>query len=365
MAETNGQDRSEAPTPRRRQEARDKGDVPRSREVPSAFILLAAAGALYALIPDIGLDVSHYMAQVAEWLREPDMSVEATGNILSTTGKLILAAIAPVLVTMAAISLGVGIVQGRATINSKALEPSIERLDPIKNIQQMFGWRAVINLLKQIGRLLVVGTVAYLVVKHDWPEIIGLAGRSPKVLGIVLLGLCVKLLAFTAGAYLLLAAADFAFEFWEYEKKLRMTKQEIRDEIKNTDGDPLVKHRIRGMMRALAQGKMINDVPKADVVIVNPTHRAVALRYQPEIDAAPVVLAMGEHKIALRIREIAEKHEVPIVEDRALAKALLRTATVGQPIPIELYQAVAEVLAHLYRARYGAVAPPGRARRPI
>src|SRR5690606_12958821 len=106
MADTNGQERSEAPTPRRRQEARDKGDVPRSREVPSAFILLAAAGALYALIPDIGLDVSHYMAQVAEWLREPDMSVEATGNILSTTGKLILAAIAPVLVTMAAISLG-------------------------------------------------------------------------------------------------------------------------------------------------------------------------------------------------------------------------------------------------------------------
>jgi flagellar biosynthetic protein FlhB len=241
--------------------------------------------------------------------------------------------------------------QARGTFTAEPLQPKFSRINPISNAQRLFGWRPVAELVKSVLKVLIVGFITWRVLGAAWPELLDLGGRgTPSVLATIR-GTLVRLLAVTGGVYLTLAAADYAFQYWQHVRGMRMTKDEVRQETKQQDGDQLVKSRIRAVARARIRRQMFADVPTADVVIVNPTQRAIALRYDPVAAPAPVVLAMGERKVAERIKQIAREHGVPMIENRPLARALLATARVGTTIPAELYAAVAEVLAFVYRQR--------------
>jgi flagellar biosynthetic protein FlhB len=218
-------------------------------------------------------------------------------------------------------------------------------------MSRIWGVRSVVELAKSIMKLLVVAGAMYFVLRRAWPDIMTLGQQSPAALVTVLGRYTVQLLATAGMAYLVIAGGDYAYQLWQHERKLKMTKQEVKQEHKETEGDPLVKSRLRSLGRALLRRQMFADVPGADVVVTNPTHIAVALKYDASVSGAPIVLAMGQRKIAQRIRKLAFESGVPVIENKPLARALLATGRVGEPIPAELYVAVAEVLAFVIRRR--------------
>jgi flagellar biosynthetic protein FlhB len=215
----------------------------------------------------------------------------------------------------------------------------------------MVGVETLAELLKAVLKLVIVGVVAWRVLGARWTELSALARHGPAALLHSMHGSAVALLRSTGLAYLGFAAVDYAWQLWRHHQSLRMTKDEVREELRRQEGDPMLKARVRAIARGRLRRRMMQDVPKADVVIVNPTHVAVALRYDPLVAPAPVILAMGERLIAQRIREIAEEHGIVVVQNVPLARALLASARVGSVIPAELYAAVAEVLAFVFRTR--------------
>lgn len=354
MADTD-QERTEEATPRRRQEAYREGRVPRSAELSTAALLLTAALSVQVLSPVLGgavrdtFGASLYFAGAG--IRDAQGAVGLLAGVMRTMlGSLLL-----VLATTVACALMVGAAQGRGVIATKALEPSFRKLNPIANAKRMVGVQPWAELVKSLGKLTVIGLAVYFALGAAWDDILALSQESPVALLAVVRRYAARLL-FTAGiAYLVLAVADYLYQVWSFERSIRMTRQEIKQEHKQAEGDPMVKARLRSFGRQLLRRKMFRDVPSADVVIANPTHIAVALRYDPEYAPAPVVLAMGERKVAERIKQIAFEHDVPVIENRPLARALLASAQVGSMIPAELYAAVAEVLAFVFRQR--AMAP--------
>jgi len=270
---------------------------------------------------------------------------------LQGLGWIVLGALAPVVLGISALALAVGAIQARGTLTLQPLSPDWSRLAPQNNLRRLFSVRPLVELAKSILKLVIVSAAIYVAIGGAWSEILALPQQSPAAV----LGITHRLatrLFLTAGlAFLALAAADYLYQLWEHERGLRMTKEEVKQELKDTEGDPMIKSRIRSLGRSLARRRMMAAVPTADVVVTNPTHIAVALRYDPSIAPAPVVVAMGERKLAQRIKEIALAAGVPVIENRPLARALLATGRIGLPIPPDLYVAVAEVLAFVYRQR--------------
>jgi flagellar biosynthesis protein FlhB len=264
------------------------------------------------------------------------------------------------LCSLAAVALSVTLVQARGVLSVKPIQPKWERLSPVANAKRMFGIQPWVELSKSLMKLTVIGLTVYLSLRLAWAEAITLAQQAPFALLDFVRRYAARLLLTAGLAYVAIALFDYAFQLWRHEKNLRMTKQEVKQEHKQAEGDPLVKARLRSMGRALARRQMFQEVPAADVVITNPTHIAVALRYDPATADAPVVLAMGQRKIAERIKAIAAQAGVPVVENKPLARALLASSRVGVPIPAELYIAVAEVLAFVIRQRAAAGRQAGR-----
>lgn len=351
MANDHLQDKTEAPTPRKREESHRKGQVARSQEMNTAFLLLASGGLLAALGPSMtnafaailgegtlyAGSLSNDPAHTATWVRE--MSVRTA------------VAAAPLLVGLAFAGGVIAAAQARGVFTFETLKPDWSRISPSRNASRIWGVRAVAELLKQLLKVGVVGLALWLSFRRAWPEISMLSQQEPGVLGRFIGRFTVRMLLTAGVAYILLAAADLAYQLWQHQRGLRMTKEEVRQEHKEMDGDPLVKSRLRSLGRALVRRQMYKDVPKADVVVTNPTHVAVALKYDPFVSAAPVVLAMGQRKIAERIKRIAHEAGVPVIENKPLARALFAAGKVGMPIPAEFYVAVAEVLAFVYRRR--------------
>lgn len=355
MAEQPGQERTEDATPRRREDARRDGQVAKSAELNAAVLLLGSALLLQAMGPALGRAV---MALFAGGLAAVGSAAGDDGIALALarqTGWRVLALLAPLLAALAAVSVAVAALQARGVASLKPITPDLSRLDPVSNARRMFGVRSVAELLKAVIKLVAVGLVVWSTLRSAWPELLGLAQRSPAGLLDVVRRHAVRLMATAGASYLALALADYLFQRWQHERGLRMTKEEVRQEAKQTEGDPMVKARMRSLGRARARRRMLADVPEADVIVVNPTHIAVALRYDPDTAPAPVVLAMGQRKVAERIRALAFEHGIPVVQNKPLARALFATAKVGMLIPAELYAAVAEILAFVYRQR--AMAP--------
>lgn len=350
--QSSAQERTEQATPHRRRKAHEEGQVPRSMDLSAAVVLLSGA----AGISLFGADA--LSAFTTGTLREsfsrlaggPMTEPEAALLLRDFFGRLVLA-ILPILGAVAGPTLLVNALQGRGVWSGKPIEPKFSHINPLEGIKRLFSLQSLFNLLKGFVKLAVVGTAVWVVFSGIWGELLGLSGVTLPDLLSVLDSAVFKLAVVSGIAFLAVAGADYGFAVFQHEKKLRMTRQEIVQERKEQDGDPLVKGRILSTARALARKRMLGAVAQADVVVTNPTHLAVALKYDPAVSAAPIVLAMGERKLAERIKLLAAKHGVPMVENRPLARALVSTAKVGKAIPPALYAAVAEVLAFVYRQR--------------
>ncbi|HET7321056.1 MAG TPA: flagellar biosynthesis protein FlhB [Longimicrobiaceae bacterium] len=346
MAENdNDQEKTESATPRKREDAREEGKIPKSVELTTAMVLLGAGLAFHALGPAVGRVLAATMRSMLMLAGSGAMEGTAVIGLLQGMGWKLMAGTSALLLAVAGIASGTAAVQARGVLTMQPLQPKLERLNPLPQLKNFLSVQPWVELLKSLLKLLIVGVVVWKVLSASWADSIGLAQTDPLQLMELARTYVVKLLLTAGGCYLAFASADYAYQVWSHEKRLRMSKQEVKDESKQNEGDPMLKARIRAVGRSRARRQMFKDVPHADVVITNPTHIAVALKYDPALSDAPVVLAMGQRKVAERIKQIAREHDVPTVENRPLARALLASARVGTAIPPELYMAVAEVLA--------------------
>jgi flagellar biosynthetic protein FlhB len=353
MSESKGgsQERTEHPTPRRRDEARREGRVARSPEVAAAVALLAGATALWMSGGSLGRYAEGVLRGSARALAEgPLTTVGATTRLQSVTLGLVLALL-PVLLATTALILLAHLVQTRGAFSWKPLAPKWSNLSPVAGLKRIVGPDGPINAIKSAVKLALLAAITAMVLTRGWPELMSLADVSPAGTLTVLGSHALRLLITIGLAFLVVSLADFGWQWLKLERSLRMTRQELIEEHRETEGDPIIKARIRSIARARARQRMLQQVPTADVVVVNPTEVAVALRYDVDDAPAPVVVAMGERKLAQRIRDVARKSNVTIVENRPIARALLATGTVGRMIPPALYAAVAEILAFVYRQR--------------
>ena len=360
MADDSFQERTEAPTPKRREEAAKKGEVPRSQEVTIAVLLLASAGVVAGTGGVIAGAVVNLFGMGVSKLSALPVGVVGNAEYVNALGWKMLAAMSPALLTMAGAALAVGAVQARGVLSMEPLRPKWDRLDPLKKAKQIWGWKAAMELMKSLVKLGIVALAMFVALRTAVQEIPSLGQSSPLALLKLVQRNATRMLLAAGLAYLFLALADYAFQLWQHEKQLRMSRQEVKKEIKESEGDPVIKVRRRTIGRQMARRRMLLAVSEADVVVTNPTQIAVALKYDPDVAAAPTVLALGERKVAQRIRELAKEAGVPVIEDKPLARALLATADVGHPIPVELFLAVAEVLAFVYRT-FGMTSPAYRA----
>ncbi len=351
MSDASFQEKTEAPTRRRREDARKEGQVPRSQELTTAIMLLAAAGTIAVAGGSLGgVLIDSFQRLMLMGPAAPE-TVEGFDRLLGDVGGHVAGALIPVLMALTATAALVAGFQARGVLSAKPLEPKLERIAPHKNIKKLYGIKPWADLAKSLLKLAVIGAVLYPIITGALETAGDLASKSPLALAVQIKSQAVRLLLAAGLAYLVVALADYAYQVWQHEKQLKMSKEEIKREQKEQDGDAILKARRRTIGRERARRRMFDRLPDADLVVTNPTHVAVALRYRPEEVAAPVIVAMGERKVAERIKEIARDLGLPIMENKPLARALLATGRVGEPIPTELYVAVAEVLAYVIRQR--------------
>jgi flagellar biosynthetic protein FlhB len=344
--------RTEDPTPRRRQQARDEGRIARSPELVAAAllvtgtILLASVGGRA-----IGRQAIELFRVGPGWLLDGEPTLAGMVALIRAVTWRSAVALAPLLIGLGLVALALGAVQAQGIASWKPVRPDLARINPLKGFRRIFGAEAVLNLIKASGKLAVLATVTYVVLRQAIPRFASLADGGPAMVILLLEWSIVRVGVSVGLAFLALGALDYAVQRFRLEKSLKMSRQEIVQEHREQEGDPQIKARIRQIARQRARKQMLSQVAKADVVITNPTHLAVALRYDGASGGAPTVVAMGERKLAERIKAIALRAGVPLVENKPLARALLATCTVGSPIPPALYVAVAEILAFVYRRR--------------
>lgn len=345
-------ERTEQATPKRREDAKKEGRIARSVELPAAFVFLAALFAVKFVSADVFGKVGLYIQSTAHHVDEIKTLTEADVHVLFLEAAKMLAwLVLPIVGVTFLASIAGNFAQGGAALNGAALKPKMQKYNPVKNIKQLFSPDSLVNLLKACLKLALIAVIGYGVLAPVFeiaPSFVG----APVGTVAVKLGETLYSLAFRYGLVLLaLAVADFGYALYKHEKSLRMTKQEIRDEYKDQEGDPMVKGQRRRIARQLVQSRSITQVPTASVVITNPTHYAVALRYDRDRDAAPIVVAKGADALAARIREIAREHDIPLVENPPLARALYRDVEPDEIIPSEFFSAVAEILAYVFRQK--------------
>ena len=351
MAEGDDRERTESPTQKRLDDARAKGQVPRSRDLSAAAIVLTGGVGLLSLGSLIGGQLQNLMR---DGLSIRSSEALDSGWMLMRFGHTALEAgmaVAPLLGLLLAAAVLTPLAIGGWTFSSEALVPNFERLNPIEGLRRMFSIRGLIELSKALARVLLVATVAVLVLRKQFHQYSALSVEPAAVAISHAMRLGGAALIALGGALAVIAIIDVPLALWQFHKSMRMTRQEIREESKESDGSPEMKSRIKRVQQALARRRMMQEVPKADVVITNPTHYAVALRYDDQRMRAPVVVAKGQDLIAARIREIALEHKVAIVEAPPLARALHTHCDLGEPIPTRLYAAVAKVLTYVYQLR--------------
>ena len=345
------QEKTEAPTPRRREDARKEGRIPRSQELTTSFVLLGAALLLNAAGPVLGNQLLALFRDGIVAVGSAPLTPHSAVELLRHEGWKALAVLGAWGGALMLIAIAVAGPQGRGVVSTKPIMPDASRLSPGQNIKRVLGGQSVVELIKSLVKLAMIALLVKMTLGGAWDDFLALTDLSPQAFLLVVRRHVVRLLMTSGLAYLAIAAFDYVWQVWRFEQSLKMSRDEIKQEMRQTEGDPMVKQRIRSFGRALARRQMMRDVPKADVVITNPTHLAVALRYEPLKAAAPIVVAMGQRKIAERIKAIAKANGVPCVENKPLARALVASARVGSTIPAELYVAVAEVLAFVFRRR--------------
>ncbi|NYZ61814.1 flagellar biosynthesis protein FlhB [Luteimonas deserti] len=352
MAENeNGQEKTELPSEKRLRDAREKGDVPRSKELATVAVFGAGVASLLAM----GGGVT---ARAKDWMRDamsPDLGMlESPQSLFGHAGDLLLGLLwilAPLVLATLVACFVAPAAMGGFNFATKGLVPDLKKLDPMAGLKRIYGPEGLAELLKSLLRVLLVGGAAALFLVPSMPRLRSMLHEPLEQAAAGGLTFALWMLMATCAALLLLALADAPYQKWNWRRKLMMTRQELREEMKDTEGRPEVKGRIRQLQHEMSQRRMMEDVPTADVIVVNPTHYAVALKYDGGAMRAPRVVAKGVDEMALRIRALGEQHKVALVSAPPLARVLYREADIGQEIPVKLYAAVAQVLSYVYQLR--------------
>jgi len=349
MAEKDeGQERTEQGTPKRREEAREKGRVAKSREVSSVAGL--AACLIYFYFNATGL-LEKITAIMTSTFRSAGRVTISIDNVqVLFTGLLfkVFILLLPVFIVVLLVGVFANIIQVGALFSPSAIQPELSKIDPLKGLQRLFSMNSFVELIKNILKMLIIGFVSYIVVKNEVRGFLPLAEQTVWEILVYLGKITFKILLTTCWVLILLAILDYVYQRWEYEKGLRMSRQEIKEEFKNSEGDPAIRARIKRLQREMSRKRMMAAVPKADVVITNPTHLAIALQYDQGKSIAPCVVAKGAGFVAEKIRDIARENNIPVVENKPLAHVLYKMVKLDGLIPENLYRSVAEVLAYVY-----------------
>jgi flagellar biosynthetic protein FlhB len=343
--------KTEQPTPRRREKARSEGSVAKSNELNSAVMLVMASLMLFW----VGGNMADGLKQIMVGTFRQMATIQITNDSISVymwIGMKALAAImAPFFLVMMAAGLAVNIGQVGFRVTAKAAYPKFSRLNPMQGIQRLFSMNSLMELGKSILKLVLVGGIVYIAISSQFGKIYMLTHVPFEALGPAVGAMLNRLFLYASLSLLIIGILDFIYNRYEFEKSLKMTKEEVKEEAKMSDGDPAVKGKIREIMFKNSFRRMMKKLPEADVVIANPIHLAVAIKYDRKRNHAPIVIAKGARKVAERIKAVAREHNIPVVENPPLARALFKSVEIGQEIPLELYKAVAEVLAYVYRLK--------------
>lgn len=344
-------EKTEAPSEKRRQEAREKGNVAKSTEINSVLVLLTAIILLKMLGPAI---MQQLNSSTVEFLRIiSDTSMDQARAIRLIYEGLILLAKTTLPVAGAIMIIGIfaNVVQVGFLFTLKPLAPKWEKINPLAGLKRLFSMRSMVETIKSIAKLSIIGIVAYITLKSEFDKMLLLTDASIMTIWSFTTAVAYKVILRIAVVLIIIAILDYAYQRFDHEKQLKMSHQELKEERKQMDGDPQVKARIRSLQREMARRRMMENVPKATVVVTNPTHIAIAMRYEPPKDDSPIVVAKGKRVIAERIKAIAKENHVPIIEDKPLARAMYDKVELGLPIPVEFFTAVAEILAYVYRLK--------------
>lgn len=343
-------EKTEKPTPKKLSDARKKGQVFKSREMNSV-VVLAALFATFKIYSKDAIDILKTFTRtiLENFVLEPNALTQSDIRKLILTTMMVFAR---VVVPFLAVAFIVGLIVNYAQVGFlftfEPLKPKLNRINPLEGIKRILSIKSVVELVKSNLKIFLVGYIAFNYARGKVSELHKLydmdIANGAMFIGSITMGMVIR----TVGTLLILAILDYAYQKWEYHKNLKMTKQEIKEEHKQVDGDPKIKAKIKEKQRQIAMSRMMQDVPKADVIITNPTHFAVAIKYDKSVCEAPYVLAKGQDLVAQKIKEIAKENSVPMVENRPLARGLFKAADIGQVIPEDLYYAVAEVLAYVY-----------------
>jgi flagellar biosynthetic protein FlhB len=357
-----GQERTEQATPKRRQEARQRGDTARSRELVTMSMLMVGGGSMFFFAPYYTQGLYEISYRHFALSRERIFGDHALYNDLLSAMLDALTLLGPLLGVLFAAAFAATLMVGGWVFSFEAIGFKWERLDPVKGLGRVFGVKGLVEMSKALAKFALVAGVAIGFLWSKSGTLLSLGSsevRPGMVASLHIVGLAFLV---TSAATIVIAALDVPFQLWDHGRKLKMTKQQLKDEFKETEGKPELKSKMRAMQQEMAQRRMMEDVPKADVVVTNPEHYAVALRYDPETMAAPVVVAKGADKLAARIREVAAENRVTLFSAPPLARAIYFSTKLGREIPAGLYVAVAQVLAYVFQLRQQSGNNPQRPR---
>ncbi|MBW1729656.1 MAG: flagellar biosynthesis protein FlhB [Deltaproteobacteria bacterium] len=351
MPEQSFQDKTEPATPKRREDARKKGQVGKSREIPSVAVM--GAGLIFFLLAGKKMTLSLGSMMQTVFRSIPSISSGDLNIVILGMDYLrfYMLLLFPVMLVLSVVALLSNVVQTGLIWSVEPLAPKASKINPVEGAKRIFSKRSLVELAKSIAKIIIVGWAAFSVLKGELDHLIQLTYQGKAQIMSYLAYTSIKVVGKSCVVIALLAILDYMYQKWEFEQSLKMTKQEVKDEFKQTEGDPLVKSRIKAIQREMARRRMMEEVKTADVVITNPSHLSVALRYDSMTMNAPKVVAKGADRIAFKIREVAKDHGIPLVENRSLAQNLYKSVDIGEEIPSSLYQAVAEILAYVYRLK--------------
>lgn len=345
------QEKTERATPKKKQESREKGQVAKSADLPAAFILLFVFLSFLMLTGFFKERLMHLFGLIFEQKLTMEVS---SGNVMTLFTDIMIESLillAPIFAIAVVVAILGTYVQIGFLLTGETLKLKLSKLSPINGFKQIFSMRSVVEFLKNILKLIVIGLIVYLNLWSEREHIMQLARVPIESIFSFTASLTITLGLEIGGLLVVLAVLDYLYQRYEHEKSLRMSKQDIKEEYKKTEGDPLIKGKIRERQRRMALQRMMQEVPKADVVITNPTHFAIALKYDSANMEAPTVIAKGMDYVALKIKEVAKENGVIMVENKPLARALYDRSEIGESIPADLFQAVAEVLAYVYKLK--------------
>ena len=345
-----GDDKTEEPTAKKRADAKKKGQVGRSTEISTAFVLLAGFFVLKVLWENIYTSIANYTTYIFTHLNQP-VDTENISRLFIGIMEILATTALPIMLAIMIIGLGVNFFQVGLNFNTEAIGFKLDKLNPINGFGRIFSKRSLVELFKSLFKIAVIGYFLYTILSQQllaMPQFIYFdLGTSLEQMSKIIFSMSFEVI----GVIMVLGFLDYGYQKWQTTQDLKMSKQEVKDEMKQSEGDPQIKGKIKQKQRQMAMSRMMQEVPKADVIVTNPTHFAVALQYHKGMQA-PLVIAKGQDFVAQKIKKLARESSVPIVENRPLARALFASTNIGDAVPAELYQAVAEVLAYVYRLKH-------------